>query len=71
MQKFADLGKDLLQENNWLLELGATILFFYKQDPDWDRALERACAFKKVAPTDEASKAALTLAKRVLEPLAA
>lgn len=64
MQGFDSLGKSLIGENLWSLELGSTILFFYRRSRDWDGALARACEFKKVPSNTDSSRAALVLAKR-------
>jgi len=64
MQRFQERGARLVKENIWPLELGSTILFFYRQYEDWERALAGACEFKKVASTAERSQAALALAKQ-------
>lgn len=64
MQQVEALGKSLISENLWSLELGSTILLFYRQMGDWDRAMVRACDFKKVPSTTDESRAALALAKR-------
>ncbi|MGC4030550.1 MAG: hypothetical protein QM754_02215 [Tepidisphaeraceae bacterium] len=65
MQRFRELGTSLISENLWSLELGSTILFFFKQNNDWNAALMRACEFKKVSAELNASKTALALAQRV------
>jgi uncharacterized protein YwgA len=41
------------------LEYAATIVYFYRQNPDWSEAVEKAVTFKK----DEAVRAALPLAR--------
>jgi uncharacterized protein YwgA len=64
VQQFQALGTELIGMDIWPLELGSTILFFFRQTGDWDHALTRACEFKKV-PTDiPASRSALKLAQR-------
>ena len=68
MESFQGLGKDLIQNDIWQLELGSTILFFYEQLKDWDQALSRACNYKDVQCDDEKSKDALKLAQKVKEP---
>ena len=67
IQRFQDLGRELIEEDIWPLELGSTILFFHGQTSDWDHALEQACEFKKVSTSAEARRTALSLAKRVQE----
>ncbi|WP_397569160.1 hypothetical protein [Schlesneria sp. T3-172] len=66
MQRFEQLGKELIGSDLWQLELGSTILFYFSQstDQDWDQALQLACQFKGVAPEFPASQNALKLAKR-------
>lgn len=64
MEPFRESATLLFGENIWTLELGSTILFFYRQDGDWNQALAGACEFKKVSSAAAASQAALTLAKR-------
>jgi uncharacterized protein YwgA len=46
MKPFQTLGTSLIKENLWKLELGSTILYFYRQIGDWDQAYTRACEFK-------------------------
>ena len=65
MNKFQPLGTELINKELWTLELGSTILLFHRQTSDWQHALDRACEFKKVSSTFEASEAALALAKRI------
>lgn len=65
MQKFQSLGKSLISEKIWPLELGSTILYFYDQTRDWDEAHTKACSYKRVSPDDLSSSAGLALAKRV------
>jgi uncharacterized protein YwgA len=63
MQRFQGFGTSLINKDIWKLELGATILMFYRQSRDWERALAGACGFKKVPTDAEASQKALELAK--------
>lgn len=62
MQAFQSLGTTLINENLWILELGSTILYFFRQSGDWDRALTDACDFKRVPA--EGNQQALALARR-------
>lgn len=64
---FEDLGKKLIGESMWPLELGSTILYFLGQGDNWDSALEMGCKYKNVNPNDSSSKAALKLAKDALQ----
>jgi uncharacterized protein YwgA len=64
MQPFQSLGTELIGESLWTLELGSTILYFYRQTGDWDHALKRACEFKRVAPNVQSSQVALARAKQ-------
>jgi len=66
MQQYRKLGQSLVNEDIWPLELGSTILLFYRQSQDWQVALERACEFKQVETDAVGSQNALDLAKRVL-----
>jgi uncharacterized protein len=63
LEPFRDLGERLIGEGIWLLELGSTVLYFFQQVKDWDKALEAACAFKKVAKNEQQSVQSLTLAE--------
>lgn len=63
VQKFADQGRQLIRTDIWQLELGSTILFFYRQNPDWEKALEKSCEFKNVPKNVEASRNALCFAQ--------
>lgn len=62
---FEDLGRELIQQDLWQLELGSTILFFHRQTDDWTDALEKACDYKKARSNTENSMAALAVAQRV------
>lgn len=68
MQQFQPVGQSLIRESLWSLELGSTILYFYRQSPDWKIALIRACEFKQVSYTQESSQAALALARQIAAP---
>ncbi len=63
VKPFEDKAKKLLNENLWTLELGSTILYFYRQSSDWDDAMARACDFKKKSKDTQGSQLALTFAK--------
>ena len=65
MQAFEAIARELISENIWSLELGSTILLFYRQSGDWNDALTEACQFKKTEPEDEKSQISLRLAQRV------
>ena len=57
------LERSLINKHIWTLELGSTILFFYRQESNWQHALTNACEFKKVPSDAQAGQAALALAK--------
>ncbi len=65
MLTFRDLAIELLKEDLWLLELGSTILYFYRQVDDWGRALVEACKYKNVSVSDHKSAASLKLARKI------
>lgn len=65
IQQSQEFGKELIEMDIWQLELGSTILFFHRQNRDWQQALNKACEFKKVSANIAASQSALTLANRV------
>ena len=67
MLPYQGLGKNLIGENLWQLELGSTILFYYGRRGNWDNALTEACDFKKADAGNKESRKALELAKRVRE----
>ena len=64
MQPFQERGRSLINEDLWTLELGSTILYFYRQTRNWDQALNNACDFKKVPANVEPSQTALRLAQQ-------
>lgn len=66
MRSFQELGRGLIDEDIWTLELGSTILFFYRQSHDLDDAMQKACEFKKVPLQSGRSRKALQLAERLL-----
>ncbi len=70
MEQFEIIGKQLIKENIWLLELGSTILLFFRQCGDWNEALNQACRFKKKDPNTPRSAEALEFAKRFAVPVA-
>ncbi len=65
MESFESIGKRLIGERIWSLELGSTILFYFRQNQnvDWDEAMRNACDFKKVPIDNDSSREALALAK--------
>jgi uncharacterized protein YwgA len=65
VQQFCDLGKRLIGADLWQLELGSTILFFHRQNRDWESALKEACTFKKVPSDVAASRDSLNFAKNL------
>ena len=68
VQPFEELGCELIDPAKtpiWRLELGSTILYFFKTSNGWDDALAKACEFKRVKVEDRPSQAAMELAKRV------
>lgn len=64
LQQFQQRGRDLINEHLGTLELGSTILYFYRQGGNWQHALINACEFKKVPPNAKLSPLALALAQR-------
>ena len=68
MRKFQSLGNDLINRDLWSLELGSTILYFYRSSHDWNQALNDACLFKKVATNVKPSLRALELAQQFETP---
>ena len=64
MSRFEEVGKQLIQENIWRLELGSTILFHYGLSGDWNEAMLQACQFKKADPAHPKSVEALDLARQ-------
>jgi len=67
MSIFEHLGRSLIDENLWSLELGSTILFFFRQSHDWDEAMRKACEFKNVHEDENRSRTALRLAQQLFE----
>jgi len=63
---FRDLATRLIRADIWLLELGSTVLFFHRQNLDWDRAFEEACVFKNAAQ-DARNRKSLEFARQVKE----
>lgn len=66
-QKFRPQAIELLRTDLWKLELGSTILYFYRSGRtkhNWESALREACTYKKADFLNPASQAALDLAKR-------
>ena len=63
---FKELGESLIQENLWTLELGSTILYYFRDTADWDSAMTNACRFKKVTPGDNKSVKALAFTKSLV-----
>lgn len=63
IESFKDLGKRLIEEDLWHLELGSTILFYFQREPDWESAMRKACDFKHALIED--NRPALELAKSV------
>lgn len=72
-ESYKDRAVELLKENIWILELGSTILYFFrsqKGNSDWNAALQEACGYKRTDPMTETSKSALALAQKFACPAA-
>jgi uncharacterized protein YwgA len=54
------------EQDLWVLELAATIAFFYRRTGDWAKATERTCRFKGVSESDAKIRQALQLANETL-----
>lgn len=66
-ETYRDRAVELLRQDLRHLEIGSTILYFYRHGCckfDWDTALREACRYKRIDPEDSVSKAALALAQR-------
>lgn len=61
IRQFIEPFKALNQENLWVLELAATIAYFY--EGDWGEARKQTAIFKKLYKTDNNLKQAFDLAK--------
>lgn len=68
LESFKEKAKELLAENLWTLELGSTILYFYRQSSDWDDSMVKACDFKKKSKDDKRSQRALKFARQLIAP---
>ncbi|MCJ7655465.1 MAG: hypothetical protein MUO97_09265 [Dehalococcoidia bacterium] len=64
IKPFISRFKDLNQENLWVLELGATVAYFY--EGNWEGAQTRAAEFKRIRKNDSNLSKAIELAKRFL-----
>jgi len=53
--------QQLMQKDPWVLELGATVAYYYVRD--WDKARSRAAAFKRIPQNDPALDKAAALAE--------
>ena len=62
IQKFVPLFKQLNAEDSWVLELAATVAYFYKGD--WTNARKQTSAFKNIHPDDPNLQKAEELAKK-------
>jgi uncharacterized protein YwgA len=58
---FIERFKNLTRENPWVLELGATVAYYYEDN--WEYARTQTAAFKKIAHEDPQLDKAIELAK--------
>ncbi|TWT63031.1 hypothetical protein [Rubinisphaera italica] len=65
MLKFQSLANELVKENLWYLELGATIAFFMQEGEDVDNAVTLACKFKNVADGSDSVIEAKRIAEKI------
>ena len=70
LNSFKDRAESLWKEDLWNLELGSTILYFFRQSEDWSRSLSKACEFKKVPEDIERSRNAFDFAQSLVTPAA-
>lgn len=59
---FVDSFASLAGKNLWVLELGATVRYYY--EGDWKKARSQAAAFKKIQENDQQLSEATDLAKK-------
>ena len=64
MEKYENIGKELIEENLYLLELGSVILLYFRKCGDWRDALNQASRFKKTEFDRACSIEALNFAQR-------
>jgi len=64
IKRFVSPFQDLNQEDLWVLELGATVAYFYEDS--WKGAQARAAEFKRIRKNDRNLSKAIELAKRFL-----
>lgn len=62
-ERFTRKFKELNGRSLWVLELAATVMYFYKHKTDWQEAEEKTAGFKKVKKGDEHLLEAVELAK--------
>jgi uncharacterized protein YwgA len=60
-------ARSLLNKGMGELELGSTMVYFYRQTEDWDKAVKKACEFKKLPTDTPECQAALRLAKETVQ----
>ncbi|MHA1685337.1 MAG: hypothetical protein ACTSYD_02890, partial [Candidatus Heimdallarchaeaceae archaeon] len=61
---FTPLFKDLNEKDPWVLELAATIAYFYESD--WAEAQKQTATFKKLSKNDDNLKQARKIAETIL-----
>ena len=62
IKPFISLFQELNKQDLWILELGATVAYYY--DGDWKEAQAQTAKFKGVATSNSNLRKAVTLAKR-------
>ena len=66
LEPFKKNAENLLSENLWTLELGSTILYFYRQSKDWDDSMTKACEYKKTDKERTKSQNAFEFAQKLI-----
>ncbi len=69
IRPFISFFKELAEQDIWLLELAATVLYFYQETQNWTKAKKVTSSFKKVSPDDKLLEQSVDLAKQYLHKL--
>ena len=66
LEPFQDRAEELFNADLRELEYAATVVYFHRQEADWETAVAKACDFKKIDKKSAAVSASRALAQRVL-----
>ncbi len=67
LEPYRERARDLLGRDVRELEVAATLAYFQKHERNWDRAVDKACAFKNLGHHDSLTRSALKVTQEIMQ----